>query len=77
MENIFDRFTERAKKVLAVAVHNHYKRIEMKLDKNDVELQKSNILMVGPTGSGKSILVNAILGNVQVVSGQILYPFLD
>ena len=41
---------ERAKKILSVAVHNHYKRIELKLDKNDVELQKSNILMIGPTG---------------------------
>jgi len=44
---------ERAKKILAVAVHNHYKRIELKVDKDEVELQKSNILMIGPTGSGK------------------------
>jgi len=51
---------ERAKKVLAVAVHNHYKRIELKLDKDDVELQKSNILMIGPTGSGKTLLAQTL-----------------
>jgi ATP-dependent Clp protease ATP-binding subunit ClpX len=51
---------DRAKKVLAVAVHNHYKRIELKLDKNDVELQKSNILMIGPTGSGKTLLAQTL-----------------
>ncbi len=51
---------ERAKKVLSVAVHNHYKRIELKLDKNDVELQKSNILMIGPTGSGKTLLAQTL-----------------
>ena len=51
---------DRAKKVLSVAVHNHYKRIELKLDKNDVELQKSNILMIGPTGSGKTLLAQTL-----------------
>ena len=51
---------ERAKKILSVAVHNHYKRIELKLDKNDVELQKSNILMIGPTGSGKTLLAQTM-----------------
>ena len=51
---------ERAKKILSVAVHNHYKRIELKLDKNDVELQKSNILMIGPTGSGKTLLAQTL-----------------
>jgi ATP-dependent Clp protease ATP-binding subunit ClpX len=51
---------ERAKKILAVAVHNHYKRIELKLDKDDVELQKSNILMIGPTGSGKTLLAQTL-----------------
>src|SRR5213078_4168314 len=40
---------ERAKKILAVAVHNHYKRIDSQLVTGDVELQKSNILLVGPT----------------------------
>ncbi len=48
---------EEAKKILSVAVYNHYKRIEHSDIANDVELQKSNILMVGPTGSGKTFLV--------------------
>ena len=47
---------EKAKKTLAVAVHNHYKRIESKVRNDDVELQKSNILLIGPTGSGKTLL---------------------
>jgi ATP-dependent Clp protease ATP-binding subunit ClpX len=51
---------ERAKKILAVAVHNHYKRIELKVDKDEVELQKSNILMIGPTGSGKTLLAQTL-----------------
>ena len=51
---------DRAKKVLSVAVHNHYKRIELKVDKNEVELQKSNILMIGPTGSGKTLLAQTL-----------------
>ena len=46
---------ERAKKILAVAVHNHYKRIEAGGHAGDVELQKSNILLIGPTGSGKTL----------------------
>lgn len=48
---------EEAKKVLSVAVYNHYKRIDYAEKTNDVELQKSNILLVGPTGSGKTFLV--------------------
>jgi len=63
IKSILDQYVigqERAKKILSVAVHNHYKRIEMKLDKNDVELQKSNILMVGPTGSGKTLLAQTL-----------------
>ena len=48
---------EQAKKILSVAVYNHYKRIEHGGAADDVELQKSNILMVGPTGSGKTFLV--------------------
>jgi len=51
---------ERAKKVLAVAVHNHYKRIESKVSMDDVELQKSNILLLGPTGSGKTLLAQTL-----------------
>ena len=45
---------EEAKKVLSVAVYNHYKRVTAPKDLDDVELQKSNIIMVGPTGSGKT-----------------------
>ncbi|HEX8439369.1 ATP-dependent Clp protease ATP-binding subunit ClpX [Archangium sp.] len=51
---------ERAKKVLSVAVHNHYKRIESKVQMDDVELQKSNILLLGPTGSGKTLLAQTL-----------------
>ncbi|HLM43748.1 MAG TPA: ATP-dependent Clp protease ATP-binding subunit ClpX [Myxococcaceae bacterium] len=51
---------ERAKKVLSVAVHNHYKRIETKVQMDDVELQKSNILLLGPTGSGKTLLAQTL-----------------
>ena len=50
---------ERAKKVLSVAVYNHYKRI-LHSAKNDVELQKSNILLIGPTGSGKTLFAQTL-----------------
>ena len=50
---------ERAKKVLSVAVYNHYKRI-LHNSKNDVELQKSNILLIGPTGSGKTLFAQTL-----------------
>ncbi|HNS52949.1 MAG TPA: ATP-dependent Clp protease ATP-binding subunit ClpX [Anaerolineae bacterium] len=51
---------ERARKVLAVAVYNHYKRIYAGSSANDVELQKSNILLVGPTGCGKTLLAQTL-----------------
>src|SRR5579872_2308859 len=54
---------DRAKKILAVAVHNHYKRIDHKQtgqSDEDVELQKSNILLLGPTGSGKTLLAQTL-----------------
>ena len=51
---------EIAKKILAVAVYNHYKRLEVKHKKDDIELSKSNILMIGPTGSGKTLLAETL-----------------
>src|SRR6516165_6022583 len=51
---------DHAKRVLAVAVHNHYKRLEHQTKHNDVELAKSNILLIGPTGSGKTLLVQTL-----------------
>src|SRR5512147_801695 len=50
----------RAKKVLAVAVYNHYKRLESRQRGEDVELAKSNILLIGPTGSGKTLLAETL-----------------
>ena len=49
-----------AKKVLSVAVHNHYKRLKHQTDHKDVELAKSNILLIGPTGSGKTLLAQTL-----------------
>ncbi len=50
----------RAKRVLSVAVYNHYKRLEAQGKKDDVELSKSNILLIGPTGSGKTLLAETL-----------------
>ncbi len=50
----------RAKKILSVAVYNHYKRLEAGVKKDDVELAKSNILLIGPTGSGKTLLAETL-----------------
>jgi ATP-dependent Clp protease ATP-binding subunit ClpX len=49
-----------AKKILAVAVHNHYKRLETSVNVDEVELQKSNALLIGPTGSGKTLLAQTL-----------------
>ena len=51
---------ERTKKVLSVAVYNHYKRLFTEIDLGGVELQKSNILLIGPTGSGKTLLARTL-----------------
>ena len=51
---------ERAKRILAVAVHNHYKRLEHGTQNKDVELSKSNVLLIGPTGCGKTLLAQTL-----------------
>jgi ATP-dependent Clp protease ATP-binding subunit ClpX len=51
---------ERAKKILSVAVHNHYKRISSVPDRDEIELHKGNILMLGPTGTGKTLLAQTL-----------------
>ncbi len=51
---------ETTKKKLAVAVYNHYKRLEMSKKRNDLELQKSNVLLIGPTGTGKTLLAQTL-----------------
>jgi ATP-dependent Clp protease ATP-binding subunit ClpX len=51
---------EKPKRILSVAVHNHYKRIHSKVDMEGIEIQKSNILLIGPTGSGKTLLAQTL-----------------
>lgn len=48
------------KRILAVAVHNHFKRVEAEMEVDDVELQKSNVLLLGPTGSGKTLMAQTL-----------------
>ncbi|MCU0690357.1 MAG: ATP-dependent Clp protease ATP-binding subunit ClpX [Polyangiaceae bacterium] len=63
IKSILDQYVvgqERAKKILSVAVHNHYKRIDVRSSSDDVELAKSNILLLGPTGCGKTLLAQTL-----------------
>lgn len=69
IKRVLDQYVvgqEKAKKILAVAVHNHYKRIDSQLASGDTELQKSNILLLGPTGSGKTLLAQTLARFLQV-----------
>jgi ATP-dependent Clp protease ATP-binding subunit ClpX len=63
IKKILDEYVigqEQAKKILAVAVYNHYKRLEQGIKKTEVELAKSNVLLIGPTGSGKTLLAETL-----------------
>jgi ATP-dependent Clp protease ATP-binding subunit ClpX len=63
IKKILDQYVieqERAKKVLSVSVHNHYQRIGANYDSDDIEIEKSNILLIGPTGSGKTLLAQTL-----------------
>lgn len=69
IKNFLDEYVvgqEEAKKVLSVAVYNHYKRVTAPKDLDDIELQKSNIIMVGPTGSGKTYLAQTLAKIINV-----------
>ncbi|MCP4669163.1 MAG: ATP-dependent Clp protease ATP-binding subunit ClpX [Deltaproteobacteria bacterium] len=63
IKDVLDQYVieqEKPKKILSVAVHNHYKRITTKVDMEGVEIEKSNIMLIGPTGSGKTLLAQTL-----------------
>ena len=67
IKNILDEYVigqNHAKKVLSVAVYNHYKRLNSKATKSEVELNKSNVLLIGPTGSGKTLFLAETLARL-------------
>src|SRR5208282_5278219 len=69
IKEVLDQYVigqEKAKRILSVAVHNHYKRIDSQMVTGDVELQKSNILLIGPTGVGKTLLAQTLARFLQV-----------
>ena len=69
IKNFLDQYVvgqDFAKKALSVAVHNHYKRLEIKSSSSDVEIAKSNILLIGPTGTGKTLLAQTLARILQV-----------
>ena len=57
---------EQAKKILSVAVYNHYKRLETSVNTTDVELQKSNVVLIGPTGCGKTLMAQTLAKSLNV-----------
>ena len=69
IKNFLDEYViaqERAKKILSVAVYNHYKRIRSDIELDDVELEKSNVMLIGPTGTGKTELAKTLAKILQV-----------
>ncbi|WP_300409642.1 ATP-dependent Clp protease ATP-binding subunit ClpX [Lagierella sp.] len=69
MKKVLDDYViqqDQGKRALAVAVYNHYKRLNSDIDDSDVELQKSNILLIGPTGSGKTLLAQTLAKTLEV-----------